>query len=325
MRILSGVQPSGQLHLGNYFGAIKQHISLQETTDEIFIFIADYHALTTADPETIRQSSYEIAATYLALGLDAPDKVVFFRQSAIPELHELAWIFATQLNVSVVHRAHAYKDKVEQGLSASVGLLTYPILMAADILAFRADIVPVGVDQVQHIEIAADIAGSMNHRFKTEFVIPQSRLDIGQKVPGIDGRKMSKSYGNTIPIFADQKEIAKKVKSIITDSKDFKKEALTLDEDVTYQLYSLLATPDEIAFIRDEYLNDRAFGYGHAKALLIEKLEATFGGPFREAYFYYLNHKNTLNDILENGAQEARCAAQDTISKVREAVGLVRR
>src|SRR5437667_840130 len=216
-RILSGVQPTGKLHLGNYFGVIKQHIALQNQA-LCFYFIADYHALTTVrDPQALRQNVRDAALDYLALGLD-PKKAVFFRQSDVPEVTELAWILSTVTNMGLMERAVSYKEKVDKGIEASVGLFTYPLLMAADIIIYRAHVVPVGKDQVQHIEMTQDIAGKFNRAYQEIFPIPGYRLDKEQKVPGVDGKKQTKSYGNTIEIFAEGKPLKKTVMSIVTDS-----------------------------------------------------------------------------------------------------------
>src|SRR5215470_6608909 len=217
-RILSGVQPSGKLHLGNYFGAVRQHIALQNEND-CFYFIADYHSLTTIqDPAVLRDNTRDVALDYLALGLD-PDKATFFRQSDLPEVTELAWILGTVTNMGLLERAVSYKEKIEKGIEASVGLFTYPVLMAADILIYRSNIVPVGKDQVQHLEMTQDMAGKFNRTYGEIFPIPNWRLDKESKVPGIDGQKMSKSYGNTIEIFAEGNALKKTVMSIVTDSK----------------------------------------------------------------------------------------------------------
>src|SRR6516162_5008818 len=201
-RILSGVQPSGKLHVGNYFGAVKQHIALQNEA-QCFYFIADYHSLTSIhDPKALRENVRDVALDYLALGLD-PEKAIFFRQSDVPEVTELAWILSTVTNMGLLERAVSYKEKVEKGIDATVGLFFYPVLMAADILIYRSHLVPVGKDQVQHSEMTRDMAGKFNQTFDKVFPIPDYRLDVGSKVPGIDGQKMSKSYGNTINIFAE--------------------------------------------------------------------------------------------------------------------------
>src|SRR5256886_1776783 len=239
-RILSGVQPSGKLHLGNYFGAIKQHIALQDEA-ECFYFIADYHALTTVqDAKQLSENVQEVALSYLALGLD-PGKAVFFRQSDVPEVTELSWILATVTNMGLLERAVSYKEKVDKGIDSTVGLFTYPILMAADILIVRSNIVPVGKDQVQHIEMTADIAGKFNRAFEKDlFPIPKYQLDKESKVPGTDGQKMSKSYGNTIDIFAEGKPLEKTVMAIKTDSTPMG-QPLNPDGCNVFALYALFA------------------------------------------------------------------------------------
>src|SRR5260370_16881915 len=254
-RILSGVQPSGKLHLGNYFGAIKQHIELQEQND-CFYFIANYHAMTsardTADKQSVgqnrkiraadmlRQNTFEAALDYLALGLD-PNKAVFYRQSDVPEVTELSWILATVTNMGLLERAVSYKEKVDKGIEASVGLFIYPMLMASDILIYRSNVVPVGKDQVQHIEMTADMAGRFNRAYEEIFPIPTYRLDKESKVPGIDGQKMSKSYGNTIDIFAEGKPLKKTIMSIVTDSSTVA-DPKDPDKSNLFALYSLFAT-----------------------------------------------------------------------------------
>lgn len=319
-RILSGIQPSGALHLGNYFGAIEQHLQLQ-TEGDAFFFIANYHALTSVkDKDQLLADTYAIAATYLALGLD-PKQACLYRQSDIPEVTELSWILGNVINVGALQRSHAYKDKVEKGLPASVGLFTYPVLMAADILMVQAEVIPVGQDQIQHVEIAADIAGSFNHTFGETFKVPTHRIAAASKVLGTDGNKMSKSYHNTIPIFERSAAIKKIVSSIKTDAKDFKTEPLTVDGEIVFHLYSLLATPEEIAEMKDRYLNDRTFGYGHAKQRLTAKLEEKFG-RLLPAYENLLNDRTALDAILEEGAAKARKVALETMDKVRKAVGL---
>src|SRR5947208_897138 len=241
-RILSGVQPSGKLHLGNYFGAIKQHIALQNET-QCFYFIADYHALTTIhDPQALRQNVRDVALDYLALGLD-PKKALFFRQSDVPEVTELAWILATVTNMGLLERAVSYKEKLDRGIEASVGLFTYPVLMAADILIYRSHLVPVGKDQVQHLEMTRDMAVKFNLAFGKVFPEPQAFIpehDHQAKVPGVDGQKMSKSYGNTIEIFAEGKPLEKTVMSIKTDSTP-QGQPLNPETDTVFALYSLFA------------------------------------------------------------------------------------
>src|SRR5215471_13780377 len=244
-RILSGVQPTGKLHLGNYFGAVKQHVALQDEA-ESFYFIADYHALTTIqDPTVLRENTRDVALDYLALGLD-PAKATFFRQSDVPEVTELAWILATVTNMGLLERAVSYKEKVDKGIEASVGLFTYPILMAADILIYRSHLVPVGKDQVQHIEMTQDMAGKFNRAYGEVFHIPNYRLDKESKVLGTDGQKMSKSYGNTIEIFAEGKALRKTVMSIVTDSSTVA-DPKDPNRCNVFALYSLFATDAEKA------------------------------------------------------------------------------
>src|SRR6516225_5194702 len=273
-RFLSGIQPSGKLHLGNYFGAIKQHIALQSEGTSLY-FIADYHALTTVqDPKAMREYVRDVALDYLALGLD-PEQAIFFRHSDVPEVTELAWILGTVTNMGLLERAVSYKEKVEKGIEASVGLFTYPVLMAADILIYRSHVVPVGRDQVQHIEMTADIAGKFNRTYGEVFPIPTYRLDKESKVPGTDGQKMSKSYGNTIEIFAEGKRLQKTVMSIKTDSTSLG-EPLDPDKDNVFALYSLFATEEERAALAADYRAGKV-GYGQAKKLLKAKIDEHFG------------------------------------------------
>ena len=292
-RILSGVQPSGKLHLGNYFGAIKQHIALQHE-GECFYFIADYHALTTiretaerlasdakAPPrpaDLLRQYTLDVALDYLALGLD-PGKATFFRQSDVPEVCELAWVLSTVTNMGLLERAHSFKDKTDKGIEASVGLFTYPVLMAADILIYRSHVVPVGHDQVQHLEMTADMAGKFNRAFGAVFPEPAPRLTKESKVPGTDGQKMSKSYGNTIEIFAEGNPLKKTVMSVKTDSTPLG-QPLNPETCNVFALYGLFATEEEKAALAERY-RAGAVGFGDAKKQLLEKINDTFG-PARE-------------------------------------------
>ncbi len=317
-RILSGVQPSGKLHLGNYFGAVCQHIALQNEA-ECFYFIADYHALTTiTDPDTLRANTLDVALDYLALGLD-PDRAVFFRQSDVPEVTELAWIFSTVTNMGLLERAVSYKDKIEKGIEASVGLFFYPVLQAADILIYRSHLVPVGKDQVQHIEMTADIAGRFNRTYGEIFPIPTYRLDKGAYVPGTDGQKMSKSYGNTIEIFAEGNPLKKTVMSIVTDSTPV--EAPKDPEKCNvFALYSLFATEEEKAALAARY-RAGGMGYGEAKKLLLEKINAHFG-PVREKRKQLAANPDYVEDVLRRGAQRARTEARKTMALVRCAVGM---
>jgi tryptophanyl-tRNA synthetase len=317
-RILSGVQPSGKLHLGNYFGALKQHIDLQHE-GLCFFFIADYHALTTIhDPQTLRDNTRDVALDYLTLGLD-PDKAIFFRQSDVPEVTELAWIFSTVTNMGLLERAVSYKEKIEKGIEASVGLFTYPMLMAADILIYRSHVVPVGKDQVQHVEMCRDIAEKFNRAYGEIFPIPTFRHDKESKVPGTDGQKMSKSYGNTIEIFAEGKALKKTVMSIVTDSKTVAdpKDPETCN---VFALYSLFADEQERAALAARY-QAGGMGYGEAKQMLLEKID-TYFGPARERRKELMRHPEVVEDMLRKGAQKARAEARQTMALVREAVGM---
>jgi tryptophanyl-tRNA synthetase len=335
-RILSGVQPSGKLHLGNYFGAVKQHIALQNE-GECFYFIADYHSLTTVREtasrmaeeqnrpidagELQREFIRDVALDYLALGLD-PDTVAFFRQSDVPEVTELAWILSTVTQMSLLERAVSYKDKIEKGLEASVGLFFYPVLMAADILIYRSHLVPVGKDQVQHIEMTQDMAGRFNRAFVEVFPIPNHRLDVGAKVPGTDGQKMSKSYGNTIEIFAEGNALKKKVMGIVTDSTPVEAPK-DPDKSTIFDLYSLMATEAEKAALAQRF-RAGGMGYGEAKKLLLEKINAYFE-PFRATRRQLAADPGHVEEVLRDGARKARAEAQKTMELVRKAVGLLPR
>jgi tryptophanyl-tRNA synthetase len=317
-RILSGVQPSGKLHLGNYFGAVKQHIALQDE-GICFYFIADYHALTTLqNPKQLAENTRDVALDYLALGLD-PAKATFFRQSDVPEVTELAWILSTITNMGLLERAVSYKDKIDKGIEASVGLFTYPLLMAADILIYNSHVVPVGQDQVQHIEITADVAGKFNRAYGEVFVIPTYRLDKGAKVPGIDGQKMSKSYGNTIEIFAEGKALSKTVMSIVTDSTPVA-DPKDPNKCNVFALYSLFATDEEREALAARY-RAGGMGYGDAKKMLLEKIDKYFA-PARERRKELAKDLDQVEAVLRDGAKRARAEAQKTMEKVRQAVGM---
>jgi tryptophanyl-tRNA synthetase len=320
-RILSGVQPSGKLHLGNYFGAIRQHIALQEE-GECFFFIADYHALTTIqEPAELAANVRDVALDYLALGLD-PERTAFFRQSDIPEVTELTWILSTVTGMGLLERAHSYKDKIARGLTPSVGLFTYPVLMASDILIYRSHLVPVGQDQVQHIEMTRDMAGYFNQTYREIFPLPEYRLDRAPSVPGTDGKKMSKSYGNAIDIFAEGSALAKSVMSIVTDSTPV--EAPKDPERCSvFALYRLFATPEEEAALAARY-RAGGLGYGEVKKMLIEKIDRAFA-PARERRKALLAHPERVTEVLRQGARRARAEARRTMELVREAVGLASR
>jgi len=320
-RYLSGVQSSGRLHLGNYFGAIQNHIRLQDQ-GECFYFIANYHAMNTVqEASLLRDYTFGVAADYLALGLD-PNKALLFRQSDVPEVNELAWILSTVTGMGLLERAHAYKDKVARGLAANVGLFFYPALMAADILIYHSDKVPVGQDQVQHIEMCRDMAGYFNNTFKKDvFKLPEAVLSEAPKVIGLTGGKMSKSdEASVIPIFGEPAEIKKKVMSIVTDSKGVA-EPKDPDQNVIYLLYKLVAKPEEAAQVEKGF-RQGGMGYGDAKKLLLAKLEEVFGGERREKRKKMDENPGLVEDVLIAGAQRARKAAAQTMEQVYEATGL---
>jgi len=277
MRVLSGIKPTGLIHWGNYFGAIRQYIALQDN-DQAFYFIANLHALTTVrDRDKLRGWTFDIALDWLALGLD-PNKASIFVQSDVPEVSELCWLLMTGAPMGLLERGHAYKDRKAKGLSADAGVFGYPVLMAADILAYDSDIVPVGQDQVQHIEMARDLAGSFNHEFGNVFIMPKEKLlDASAKVPGIDGQKMSKSYNNTLLVFEDAKAQRKQIMRIVTDSRPMD-QAKEPAGDVLYDLYSLVA-PDADRETMAALYRRGGFGYGEIKKALADAAEKYFAEP----------------------------------------------
>jgi tryptophanyl-tRNA synthetase len=315
-RTLSGVQPSGDLHVGNYLGAIRQHVA---QPDNALFFIANYHAQTTVfDADQLSQSTREAAATYLALGLDT-NRAMLFRQSDVPQVTELMWLLTVVAGKGLLDRAVSYKDKVAQGIVPSLGLYMYPMLMAADILLYDTEIVPVGSDQVQHVEIARDIARSFNARYGDVFRVPEYEVGTPVPVPGIDGRKMSKSYGNTLPLFASPAELRAKVMAIVTDAAPLA-EPKDPDSCTVFQLFSLFATPEERAELAQRY-RAGGFGYGHAKLMLLERLAETFTAP-RERYLELLRRPDDLEDILTSGATRAKAIAGPVLDRARRASGL---
>ncbi len=317
-RILSGVQPSGKLHLGNYFGAIRQHIALQDE-GECFFFIADYHALTTIqDRRQLAENVRGVALDYLALGLD-PEKAAFFRQSDIPEVTELAWILSTVTGTGLLERAHSYKDKLARGITPSAGLFNYPVLMAADILIYRSNLVPVGQDQVQHIEMTRDMAGSFNQVYGRVFPLPECRLDRAPTVPGTDGKKMSKSYGNTIEIFAEGAQLKNSIMRIVTDSTPVEAPK-DPEKDTLFALYSLFADEDGRKALAARY-RAGGLGYGEVKKMLIQMIDAHFA-PARAKRKDLQRHPSTVEKALRRGAEKAGIEASETMRLVREAVGL---
>jgi tryptophanyl-tRNA synthetase len=319
MRILSGVQPSGKLHLGNYFGAIRQHIRLQDQ-GEAFYFIANYHALTTLnDAAEMRENTRDVALDYLALGLD-PERAVFFRQSDVPEVCELTWLLSSVTGMGLLERAVSYKDKIARGIQPRVGLFTYPVLMAADILIYDSDIVPVGADQVQHIEMTRDMAGYFNATYGEVFKLPEPRIEEATaKVPGTDGQKMSKSYGNTIGIFDEGKTLKQRVMGIVTDSTPVEA-AKDPDESTIYQLYTLVGSQSEAADMAERF-RAGGYGYGDAKKRLLEAVDAYFR-PFRERRKQLEGDLAYVEKVLRDGAERARGEAHKVLSRARLACGI---
>ena len=319
MRILSGIQPSGVLHIGNYFGMMRPALKLQEE-GEAFYFIADYHALTSLrDPKLLRENVRRVAIDFLACGLD-PERTALFLQSDVPQVTELTWILSTVTPVSRLELAHSYKDKVARGMAANAGLFSYPVLMAADILIYDSDVVPVGKDQKQHIEITRDIAARINEAYGEVFKLPEGRTQATTEVvPGLDGQKMSKSYGNTIDIFGPEKEIRKRVMSIVTDSTPVEAPK-DPDQSTIVQLYSLFASQSEIANLRDRFQKGGT-GYGDFKKELFEKLWQYFE-PMRKRRDEILRDKSYVDNVLARGAKRANEIADQVMTRVRKAVGL---
>lgn len=319
MRSLSGIQASGILHIGNYFGAIKQFVENQEK-NEGFYFIADYHALTSLrDPKAVKENTLNAAMDFLALGLD-PEKSVIFVQSDVPEHTELMWILMNITTVGLLERAVSYKEKVEKGLSPNAGLLTYPVLMAADILMYDPDIVPVGKDQKQHIEMARDIANRFNLEYGETFKLPQEEtLKEVAVVPGTDGQKMSKSYGNTIQMFASKAELKKQVMSIVTDSTPLE-EPKNPDNNIT-KLYELFASKEEVEEMKRKFA-EGGYGYGHGKTELLNKILEYFGEA-RAKREELVKNPEYLEKVLKEGAEKARKIARAKLIEVKKAVGLI--
>ena len=319
MRILSGIQASGVLHIGNYFGMMRPAIALQ-AEGEAFYFIADYHALTTVhDPKALRENTRRVALDFLACGLD-PERAALFRQSDVRQVTELAWILSTIAPMGLLERAHSYKDKLARGLNATVGLFNYPVLMAADILIYDSDVVPVGKDQKQHIEITRDLAAKMNESFGTIFKLPEARIEAATEiVPGLDGQKMSKSYGNNIDIFSDEKETRKRVMSIVTDSTPMESPK-DPSRSTIFQLYSLVASKTEIADMRERFLKGGT-GYSDFKKELFEKLWGYFA-PMRKRREEILADKSYVDNVLSRGAKRANEVADQVMKRVLVAVGL---
>jgi tryptophanyl-tRNA synthetase len=319
MRILSGIQPSGVLHIGNYFGMMKPAIALQ-AEGEAFYFIANYHALTSLrDPKALRENSRRVALDFLACGLD-PERAALFMQTDVPQVTELAWILSTIAPMGLLERAHSYKDKLARGMPATVGLFSYPILMAADILIYDSDVVPVGKDQKQHIEMTRDFAGKINEAYGDVLKIPEPRINAATEVvPGIDGQKMSKSYGNTIDIFGDEKETRKRVMGIVTDSTPVEAPKDPARSTITH-LYALFASPDEVEEMRERFRKGGT-GYGDFKKQLFDKLWEYFS-PMRKRREEILRDPSYIDNVLSRGAERANAIADNVMARVRSAVGL---
>lgn len=320
VRVLSGIQPTGRFHWGNYFGAIQQYIDLQDS-DEAYYFIANLHALTTIrDKDVLTQNTLDSALDLLALGLD-PNRATLFVQSDVPEVSELTWLLMTGTPMGLLERCHAYKEKKEKGIAADAGLFTYPVLMAADILAYDSTVVPVGEDQVQHIEVTRDLARSFNHNFGDVFVMPEYKvLKSAAKVPGTDGEKMSKSYNNTLAIFEEAKPQRKQIMRIQTDSRAME-DPKDPDTDHLYQLYSLFASESDREEMATMY-RQGGFGYGEVKKRLADAAE-TYFGPARERRAELVAKPGYVKQVLGDGAAAARKKAREVLERAQAACGLI--
>jgi tryptophanyl-tRNA synthetase len=320
MRILSGIQPSGTLHIGNYFGMMKPAIELQER-GEAFYFIADYHSMTSLfDANQRRANSLGVALDFLACGLD-PKRSVFWRQSDVPEVCELTWLIGTLTPMGLLERAHSYKDKTAKGISPNFGLFAYPVLMAADILLFDSNVVPVGKDQKQHVEMTRDIAIKFNQSYGETFVVPDSEIrDETAVVPGLDGQKMSKSYGNTVEIFAEEKAIRKKIMGIVMDSRTPAEPKPDADKNIAIQLLRLVA-PADVALDYENRLRAGGLGYGDLKKALFEHYW-TFFAPARARRAELAANLDYVNGVLRDGAERARATASGVLQRARKACGL---
>lgn len=319
MRVLSGIQPTGAIHWGNYFGAVRQYIALQNN-EQAFYFIANLHALNTVrDAAKLRQYTFDIALDLLALGLD-PNKATLFVQSDVPEVSQLCWILLTGTPMGLLERCVAYKDKIAKGLSADAGLFTYPVLQAADILAYDSDLVPVGADQVQHIEVCRDIAGSFNHQFGEVFVMPKAHvLEASARVPGTDGEKMSKSYNNTLAVFEEEKPQRKQIMRIVTDSRPME-EAKEPAGDVLFDLYSLVASESDRDTMAALYRRG-GFGYGEIKKALADAAEKFWAEP-RARRAELAAKPDDVRQILADGAAKARKKAAEVLQRAQKACGI---
>ena len=321
MRVLSGIQPSGRLHIGNFFGAMHQHLQLQ-AEHKCFYFIADYHALTSNPaPDDVAGHTLDVAMDYIALGLDT-EKTIFWRQSDVPEVTELTWLLSCITPMGLLQRCTSYKDKVAQGLSPNHGLFAYPVLQAADILIYNSDLVPVGADQKQHIEVTRDIAIRFNNIYGEIFTVPKEHIiESVAVVPGVDGRKMSKSYGNTIEIFEPEASVRKKIMRIVTDSLPVE-EPKNPDKCNVFALLKLVASSDELNEWENKYRRG-GLGYGQAKKRLAE-LMIDYFKPFRQKRAELENDMDYVKEVLANGAERAKAVAGETLEKARQAIGLRR-
>lgn len=320
MRILSGIQPSGQLHLGNYFGSMKPNLEYVGKGDMSLYMIVDLHALTTVQkPEDLRTFRSDAILDLLACGFD-PNNATLFFQSHVPEHTELSWILSTVTPMGLLERAVSYKDKVQKGIAASVGLFTYPVLMAADILLYDATVVPVGKDQKQHVEMARDIAVKFNNAFGESLILPEPKIrDEVAVIPGTDGQKMSKSYGNTIPLFGSEKVIQKAIMGIVTDSKGVA-EPKDPETCAVFQIHRSFLSKEDASALADTY-RAGGLGYGDAKKLLFTAYMDAFG-PMRTKREELLKKPDYVREVIDAGALKARKVAQATMERVRKAVGL---
>jgi len=318
MRIVSGVKPSGKMHIGNYLGAVQRF----KDFDEAYIFVADYHVLNyQMEPEKLENFTFELVADYMALGMEENNNITLFLQSQIPEVTELTFILSNYTPMGLLERAHAYKDSLEKAKNINHGLFTYPVLMAADILLYKAEGVPVGQDQKQHLEMTRDIAQKFNNLFGDILTVPKALIEKNRAViPGTDGRKMSKSYNNTIPISLKPKELKNRIMSIKTDSTPIE-ESMDYENCNVFNLYRYFATDNEIKEMKKKYKSDK-FGYGHAKLELFKKMNE-YLKPIREKREELLANKGLVLKKLEKNAEKARKIARDTISEVRKSVGLI--
>lgn len=320
-RVLTGIQATGTPHLGNLLGAILPAIELsKQPENDSFLFIANLHSLTLIkDAQTLRNNTYEIAAAWLACGLDT-EKTFFYRQSDIPEVCELSWYLSCFFQYQRLTLAHSFKDKADRLSDVNVGLFTYPVLMAADILLYSAEIIPVGKDQLQHLEMARDMGMRFNNQMGETFVLPRAELQENTKyVIGTDGSKMSKSKNNIINVFLPEKELKKQIMSIETDSKTLE-EPKDPSTDIVFAIYETIASPEQVDVLRSKYLAGN-FGYGHAKTELLNLILSKFEKE-RKLYDYYMTHLEELEDILQRGAEKTRKQIEGMLTKVRKALGV---